>query len=374
MLRRPKNLFAVYIAVAALVTSACSPSESPERDRPVIGFILVGDRTDLGYNQAAWEGLEAVARAFPSHQVIGLEDIPETDAATDALEDLVDRGAEILFATSFGHLDQAYEVASRHEDVVVVHQGGVEPEPGLANFGTFFGAHSEAMYRAGIAAGGRTESGRLGFVVAFPIPATFNNVNAFLLGARRITPDATVDVVFTDSWCDPTTQAEAAEQLIASGVDVIAQHQDCTETVLGAAEDAGIGAVGYHYDGSEVAPKAWLTGAIWIWEDLYIDIVATVLAGEFAGSQYDSDFRGTLAGGDNPFTLAEPGPTVDEPTLEIMEKALVELRTGQRAVFQGPLFVNGEARVAESRRLSVTEIDAMDYFLDGVALVGDEPT
>lgn len=360
---------AILIAFA-LGAAACGGSSADDEETPAIGFIFVGERDDLGYNQAAWTGHEAVARAFPSHRVIGVENVPEDDSAIDALEDLIDRGATILFATSFGHLDAAYDVASRHPEVTVLHQGALEPEPALGNFGTYFGTHAEAVYAAGIAAGSQTESGRLGFVVAFPIPATFNNVNAFLLGAREVAPDATIDVVFTDSWCDPDTQREAANTLIARGVDVIAQHQDCTRTILESAEANGIAAVGYHADGSEVAPTAWLTGAIWTWDPLYVDITRTILDGSFASSPYNGDFRGTLADGNNPFAIAETGERVDDATNTRIADALDAFTTGSRSVFTGPLIdVEGNERVPASQTLSIEESDAMDYFLDGVTVL-----
>ena len=46
-------------------------------------------------------------------------------------------------------------------------------------------------------------------------------------------------MVNTSNWCDPAKQAEAAKSLLGQGVDVITQHQDCTATVIKAAEAAG---------------------------------------------------------------------------------------------------------------------------------------
>ena len=227
------------VALAAACGTS-GTSRSPAPSRPKIGFIFVGTRDDLGYNQAAWEGSEAVAKAFPDHEVLRQERVPETGAALTAMEAMVRKGAGIIFATSFGHLRYAYGLARRHPEVIVLHQGGIEPSPRLDNFGTYWGTVFEPMYEAGIAAGAATRTGKLGFVAAFPIPATFANVNAFTLGARSVRPDATTTVVFTKNWCRPTSQADAARHLLAMDVDVLTQHQDCTRTILQAAE-AGVG-------------------------------------------------------------------------------------------------------------------------------------
>lgn len=362
---------AVCVALAVLlVGSACSGSNSEASSPVTVGFIFVGGRDDLGYNQAAWEGSEALARAFPDLRVERLEHVPEDDRAVAALEDLIDQGASILFATSFGHRDAAYEVALRHPDVTVLHQGGLERED-LPNFGTYFGTHSEALFLAGMAAGAATRTGKLGFVVAFPIPATFNNVNAFTLGAQILAPQVTTEVVFTGDWCDPAEQSAAAARLISAGVDVIAQHQDCTRTILESAEQAGIYSVGYHADGSEVAPEGWLMGAVWDWDDLLIDIVTTILDGQFSGSAYEGDFRGSMAGGDNPFVLTEPGPAVTAETRARLEDERKKLESGA-SPFSGPLVDrDGMVRVPAGSTLERRAIESMDWFVAGVT--GDIP-
>jgi basic membrane lipoprotein Med (substrate-binding protein (PBP1-ABC) superfamily) len=336
-----------------------------------IGFLFVGARDDLGYNQAAWEGSEAVARAFPDLVVLREENVPETGVAERVMERMVDEGARILFPTSFGHLRAAVAVARRHRDVVVVHQGGLEPVQRLDNLGTYFGAVYEPVYEAGIVAGAAAPHGDLGFVAAFPIPATFNNVNAFTLGARSVNPSATTRVVFTGAWCDPGRQAQAAAALLAQGVEVITQHQDCSTTILRAAEAAGVRSVGYHYDGSETAPQGWLVGSVWDWRGLFIDIVNAVVAGRFADSPYNGDFRGGLRTGDNPFVLTELGPAADPRTAPLVAAADARFRAGGFP-FEGPLVDrDGRPRVAAGAAPSQEEIDRMDWFVAGV--IGDIP-
>lgn len=360
-------------AVAVLLSvSGCAGATSDDGPAQVtVGVVLVGARDDLGYNQAAWDGSESLARAFPDVRVLRVEDVPETDAATEVFEDLIDRGATVLFATSFGYLRAAYDVARRHPEVIVVHQGGVEPQPRLDNFGTYFGTHSEALYLAGVTAGEVTVTNRLGFVAAFPIPATFTNVNAFTLGAQSVNPVITTEVVFTEDWCAPARQVDAAAELIASGVDVLAQHQDCTRTILEAAESAGIWSVGYHADGSEVAPRGWLVGAVWQWDDLFVDILGTILDDGFATSIYNGDFRGTFAGGDSPFILTEPGPMVPAETRARLDAQRQRLGDGE-SPFAGPVVDrDGRVRVEEGTAPTVAELDAMDWFVRGV--VGDVP-
>jgi simple sugar transport system substrate-binding protein/basic membrane protein A len=288
------------------------------------------------------------------------------------MERMIDDGATIIFATSYGHLDPALKVAEAHPDVVVVQQGNFIQGDIPANAGTYFGTVYEPVFLAGIAAGSVTESNKLGFVYAFPIPQTIANINAFQLGAQVVNPDVETYVVNTSNWCDPAKQAEAASSLFAQGVDVITQHQDCTATITRAAEEAGVGVVGYHYDASELAPEGWITGSEWAWGDLYNEIVDTAIAGEFTGSVYNDNFRVGYQSGANPFVQSSFGPMVDEETQAIVAEQL-ELISTTGSPFAGPVVAqDGTVMFEDGEVAPYSEIEARNtMFVEGV--VGEIP-
>jgi simple sugar transport system substrate-binding protein/basic membrane protein A len=357
----------VLLVVAALL-GACGTTSPRTANRDLkVGFVFIADQHDLGYTQAIWEASETLARALPDTRVLRIANVRESgDAAERAMEKLVRRGATVIFATSYGYLEAAYRVAHRHPEVIVLHQGGVEKMPDLDNFGTYWGTMEEPVYLAGIVAGAATKTGRVGFVAAFPIPAVLNNVNAFLLGARVARPDATEHVRFTGTWCNPKAQRRAARALLADGVDVLTQHQDCTRTILETAEEAGIYSVGYHQDGSEVAPRGYLVGSVWSWSDLLVDVVRTIQRGSFEDSPYNGDFHGGLATGDNPFVLSEMSGPVSPAAKSLVADAEARMKSGW-SPFTGPL-VDRDGRVRQRDGVTPTraEIDTMDYLVEGV--------
>jgi basic membrane protein A and related proteins len=282
------------------------------------------------------------------------------------MQDMIDKGADLIFATSFGHLEFAENLAAENPDVVFVHQGGLETEPKLDNMGTYFGTVYEPVYLAGIAAGSTTETDTLGYIYAFPIPQTLANINAFTLGAQSVNPDATTTTISTGSWCDPSVQSQAVETLLDQDVDVITQHQDCTKTIIEATEAAGAMSVGYHADASELAPEGWVTGSEWNWGPLYTDIVKTVEAGDFVDSEYNGDFRVGLQTGDNPFVQSPYGSMVDEDTQALIEEAKQGFVDGG-SPFAGPVTdQDGKVVVEEGEQPTYAEIETMDYFVDGV--------
>ncbi|WP_182887888.1 BMP family ABC transporter substrate-binding protein [Microbispora sp. H10885] len=370
------------LAVLSTLTTACSANTAgtaapaapggaaPGKDSPAVGFVFVGPKDDYGYNQAAYQGSQEVAKVFPQLKVITAENVPEDDNAARVMNSMIAKGARIIFATSYGHLDAALKVAAEHPDVVVVQQGNLITGTTPPNAGTFFGTVYEPVYLAGIAAGKATKTGKLGYVYAFPISQTIDNIDAFELGARSVNPTVKTYAVSTSSWCDPAKQAEAAANLLKQGVDVISQHQDCTATVIKATEAAGAMTVGYHADASGIAPKGWLTGSQWNWGPLYSDIVRTALAGTFTGSKYNANFRVGYKTGDNPFVQSPYGPGVDEETKKLVDAAKERLRNS--SPFAGPVRdQEGKVRVPEGTVPDYETIEKIDYFVDGV--VGSLP-
>ena len=378
-----------FIAALALLGAACGGDDSADSGSttPVatnaisssatgagtggkaVGFIFVGPKDDFGYNQAAYQGSQEVKKAFPTLEVLTAENVPENDSATQVMEDMIAKGAKIIFATSYGHKDPGLKVAAAHPDVVVVSQGNFVDGTMPANFGTYFGTVYEPVYLAGIAAGKATKSNKLGYVYAFPIPQTLANISAFELGAKSVNPEAKTYVVNTSNWCDPAKQAEAANSLISQGVDVLTQHQDCTKTVIATAEAKGAMTVGYHADASALAPKGWLTGSEWKWGPMYVDLVKTIVDGKFKGSKYNANYRVGYKDGENPFIQSKFGSVVTADTQKLIADAKTKISGATGSPFAGPLKdQSGKELITSGKVPTYDEVEKIfsSSFVEGV--------
>ena len=377
------RLGAVWVAALALTTAACSSNstssdttsgtsgtstaDAPGAGSEAVGFIFVGPKDDVGYNQAAYDGSQAVKAAYPDLDMISAENIPENDEAARVMESMINKGAKILFATSYGHKDPALKVAAAHPEVVVIQQGNIVDGAILPNFGTYFGTVWEPVYLAGIAAGRATKSNKVGFVYAFPISQSIDNINAFQLGAQSVNPAVKTFTVATSAWCDPGKQAEAANSLLSEGVDVVTQHQDCTKTIIEKTEAKGAFTVGYHADGSALAPKGWLTGSEWDWGPMYVDIVKTALAGDFTGSKYNANYRVGLKTGQNPFVQSVYGPSVTPETKAEIDRARAAISLPDGSPFKGPVMAqDGSVLFADGVVPDYAAIENLKVFVAGV--------
>ena len=323
-----------------------------------VGFIFVGSQKDLGYNQAAAEGSQYLEKTFSDIEVLRSENIPETADVQAVEEQMIRDGAKIIFATSYGYSGPTKEIIEKHPDVMFLHMGDVES---FENYASFFGNIWQLEYAAGQVAGETSKTGKLGFIAAFPIPQTLLNVNAFHLGAQSVNPDIETTFVLTSSWCDPAKQATAVQAMIDAGVDVLTQHQDCTKTIVEAAERAGIYVSGFHQDASPAAPNAWLTGAAWNWGPVYSEIVASIRQGTYKSSVM---FQGLDAGWVqlSPFGNFLPDD-VKQRALDTVER----LRSGSFQPFTGPITdQEGNTQIADGVVPTDAELQGIGYLLQGI--------
>jgi basic membrane lipoprotein Med (substrate-binding protein (PBP1-ABC) superfamily) len=244
-----------------------------------VGAIFVGATNDYGYNRAMHDGLEAMKAAVPGVALLEAENVPETAEAERVMEGMIQQGAKLIFATSFGHQQSAFNLAKKHPDVVFEHAGGWMLAP---NFGNFFGATQAAWYPMGVAAGTMTKSNTLGFVAGVPIGYLIGNINAFALGARSVNPKAEVHVVVTGSWADKAKEAAAAGALVDQGADIVTMHVDSPATVIQTAESRGVYSIGFQsIEARTLAKKGWITGLGFTWGPFMTEAAKSVIAGTF---------------------------------------------------------------------------------------------
>ena len=181
-----------------------------------------------------------------------------------------------------------------------------------------------------MAAGYATKNGKIGYVAPYPIPEVIREIDAYTLGARHVHPGATVRVVWTNSWFDPSKERAAAQSLVASGVDVLGDGVD-DPTVGEVASASGLKWTGYDSDQNTFAPNAFQTATVYNWAPYYISQVKAVLNGTWKSSFY----YGSIA--DGMIGIASFGKTVSPAAQTAILKRQAEIKAGTFNPFTGPL-------------------------------------
>lgn len=304
----------------------------------IVGALHVGSIHDLGYNEAMHEGLVEMEKNVPGIKLLEAENVPESADAERVMEDMIQEGAKLIFAQSFGYLQPALNVAKLYPDVIFEHAAGNKQAP---NLGTFWSDTTSYEYLMGVVAGKSTKTNKLGWVVGYPIPNVLVSVNAFELGARSVNPKATTQVIVDDSWVDPAKEAEAVNALADNGVDVVTMIVDSPGTVIQTASKLNIMSIGFHcLCVQSVASNGWLTGIGFTWGPLFTQFAKEVIAGTWKS---ENDV-GTLQQGYA--SIAPYGPDVSAATKQLVAQDKADLISGQLQIFKGPIVDNqGKVRI-----------------------------
>lgn len=358
----------LVFALAACGTKTPAASASPEASAPAateasdvkIGVILVHDE-NTGYDYAHIEGIKKAAAALgiSDDQIIWKYNVSEDEGCYDTATDLVEQGCNYIFSDSYGHQSYMQQAASENPDVTFVSMtGDTAALSKLPNFKNAFTHTFESRYVSGVVAGMKlkelVDAGKvtdknknsdgtikIGYVGAYPYAEVVSGYTAFYLGVKSIVDNVSMTVTYTNSWYDPTAEAEAANSLISSGCIIISQHADSTgaPSACEAALKAGtpVYCVGYNVDMLSVAPDSALTSAQNDWSVYYTYAFDCALKGEDIKTDWSEGYNQ----GAN--MISALGSSCAAGTEEKVKEVEAALKDGSLQVFDCSKFtVSGE--------------------------------
>ena len=361
-----KNLMA---AACGLLISLLFPHSLAWSAQPLkAAFVYVAPLTETGWVRQHESGRQAVEQQLNRQgravQTTYVENVPEGPDAERVIRDLALQGHRIIFTPSFGYMEPTLKVAAEFPEVKFESITGYKRN---ANVATANARYYEGRYLAGIAAGRSSQSGVLGYVAGFPIPEVLQGSNAFTLGARSVRPDAEVQVIWLQSWFDPSRERDAAFTLMNQGADVLAFHTG-SSAVMVAAQERGKMAIGYHTDMSRVAPDAQLLAVTHHWGDYYARRVQALLDGQWkSGDTWGGVREGMIK-------IEGFGPRLASATRQEVMQRLREMAQGRLIVFKGPIWdATGKSILAPGLALNDSQILNMNFMVQGVRVAATTP-
>lgn len=352
-----KKVLSVLLAVMLVASLfACGPVEQEDitanpiaKEDIKVGVIHIGDPADgAGYSYAHDQGVVGMQKnlGLKDSQIVRKNNIVDSDAAATktAIEECIEDGCNIIFGTSWGYMETMQQMAKEYPNVIFSHGTGYMSDGN--NFNNYFGRIYQARYLAGIAAGLKTKTNKIGYVAAWGSDnaEVTGGLDAFAKGIAAVNPDAEVYVKTTDSWFDLAKEGEVAQALLDLGCDVIGQHCDTTAPQL-KANAAGVWGCGYNTDMTTEAPNAHLTAPIWNWDVYYTSAVQAAIDGKWV--EFGNYFGGLKEG----FVDISPlTANCEEGTKEIIEAVRALIVSGDFEVFDGK-----QIKVAEDGTVSVVD-------------------
>ena len=350
-------------AAAAALLATTAPAQEGSGEPAKVGFIYVGPVGDFGWTYQHDQARQELEEEFGDRiETTFVESVQEGPDAERVIRQLASSGHDLIFTTSFGFMDPTMKVAQQFPEVMFEHATGYKRAENVA---TYMARFYEGRYIAGRIAGLMTETDEIGYVASFPIPEVIRGINAAMLGARSVNPDAKINVVWVNSWYDPGKEASAAKALIDQGADIIMQHTDSPAPLQVAENTEGVYAVGQASDMIEFAPNAQLTAIVDDWGPYYIERVRDLLEGDW---QSTNTWEGLAEG----MVEMAPYTNMPEDVKAEAEKTEQAIASGELHPFTGPVVDRaGETRIAEGETATDQQLLEMDWFVEGVE--GDLP-
>ena len=346
----------MLISILSLFVTGCGKSSTQKSDDIVMGFIYIGPIGDGGWTYAQDQARLQIEKEL-GIRTIYQENVAEGPEVKDIVRNMIDQGANIISAGSFGYMDYIEEISHDYPNVKFLHCSGYKTTDNMANY---FGRIYEARYLSGIVAGLKTKTNKIGYVAAFEIPEVIRGINAFTLGVQSVNKDAKVHVVWTHTWYDPAKEKEAGKALLDNKCDVIAMHQD-TAGPLQAAQEYNVWAIGYNTDQFSKAPRAVMTSPVWNWTPYYTEQINAIKEGRWETHSYWGGMADGIVG------LAPLSENAPEKAQEIINQKKQQIIDGSYVVFKGPIKdQNGIVRVAKGVSMTDQEMLSMSWFVQGV--------
>lgn len=367
MAQRFLALMVSALLAVGVLTPDVSAQEKKDPGKPAklkVAFALLSTIHDLGWTTAHYKGIEHLKKEMKDQIVV---DYTENVLAADTervVRNYAKNGYQLIFATTFEHMDPTLMVAKDFPGTAFEHCSGYKTGP---NMGTYFARMEQSEYLGGYMAGLMGYK-NVGTVATQPIPEPIRGINAFTLGLLRGLKEAHVaydpkkvnTVVWLKKWLDPINEVVLAETLVNQQHDLIRQMADTPDSARAACYKK-VPAVGYGMDVREYGADCALVSTTWNWGPYYVDAVKRVMHKTWKPQEIYWGFKENLIG------LSSLHASVPKPVQQKVLAELKKMREGKDNSFLGPITdQDGKVVIAAGQRATDKDLLTMKWFVEGV--------
>jgi basic membrane protein A and related proteins len=120
------------------------------------------------------------------------KNVPEGPDAERVMTDMVLKGADLIFTTSFGYMNPTINVAAKFPNVKFEHATGYKQADNVSVYSARF---YEGRAVQSHIAGQMTKSKTIGYIGSFPIPEVIRGINSAYIHAKAVNPDVQFKIV-----------------------------------------------------------------------------------------------------------------------------------------------------------------------------------
>ena len=148
-----------------------------------IGFIILGDINEPGWNKSHYEGIKAACEKYGIELLVRDKVKENSGQCTETIKELAANGAGMIFLASYSYTIEAQNLVKEYPNIAFATNSA---EVHAKNMTAYFVRVYQARYLSGILAGLKTKTNVVGYVAAMSNSEVNRQINAFTLGVKRV--------------------------------------------------------------------------------------------------------------------------------------------------------------------------------------------
>jgi basic membrane protein A len=270
-------LLVVLLGLGVVLTAGSGGSGSASaQQKKRIAYLSVGQVTVGTYEITHYTAFQKMVQKY------GFEGTPvekvDYSKAPELMRTLAAQGAAMIIVNSGGFAAALDEVAPEFPKTWFVGTSDIRPPDRHKNVAGFSPDWNEIGYLVGTGAGLATKTNKVGVISGVPIMSVNRVIGSLIHAAKTVNANVKVEVRYTQSWVDNARSKEAAQALIAEGVDILVPYNGSADAgVLEAVKEKNVKMVANYADGYHLGPKHVFTSGV-VHADRMYDILGDLFS------------------------------------------------------------------------------------------------
>ncbi len=345
------------------------PKEVPERKhlfhyllpssskKFTVAFLYPNSPEESNWVYAHDLGRSYLEEMFPEQISTICVDHVKVENIEEVLQDVVEKGASIVFEVGVELMDPSLKFAVEHPEVTILNCSLNTPHK---NIRTYYARMYEAKFISGMIAGAMAENDKIAYVADYPIYGMIANINAFALGAACVNPRAKV-------YLDWSTRKDHDLDYFLTMNDIhYVSNQDMIRPITPSRE-YGL----YRYENGQATN---IVMPVWNWGIYYETLIQGILAGTYKsedeGEAKALNYWWGMSAGVIDLVYSKHVPVGVKRLAEHME---YDISVGDVHPFFGEIRAqDGTLKNEAGQAMSPEDIMKMDYLVENIE--GDIPS
>lgn len=322
-----------------------------------VAFLYPKSVEESNWTYAHDLGRSYLEETFPEQISTICVDQVNAENIEEVLEDVVAKGANIVFEVGIDMMEPSLKFAVEHPEVTILNCSLNTPHK---NIRTYYARMYEAKFISGMIAGAMAENDKIAYVADYPIYGMIANINAFALGAACVNPRAKV-------YLDWSTRKDHDLDCFLTMNDIhYVSNQDMVRPI-NPTREYGL----YKYENGEATN---IVMPVWNWGIYYEKLIQGILAGTYKsedeGEAKALNYWWGMSAGVIDLVYSQHVPVGVKRLAEHME---YDISVGDVHPFFGEIYAqDGTLKNNAGEAMSPEDIMKMDYLVENVE--GDIPS